>query len=473
MHPRGLVDITAEMLREFRHSPLPADRVVRRFIRQKKFLGASDRRFVTDTFYHTLRHLLRIDESIRVALENAPVRDWVLRSTGFPLGEHPNDLVWSRPKDSPKRLLPMDKWFDSLRIALAAEDLTPGFVREQIIDTFVRDFAIRGGWFHEDWVIRTVRRAMELLTVHANEGKLVRYHIRYSVPEWMLGHIGHGLLPAETPDLLESLNGNAPVSLRVNTLKTSRDEYLTRLQAADLHFETGKLASDSLTGKGRVREGDLPGSQGGLVEFQDEGSQLVSEIINPQPGMRVIDACAGAGGKTLHFAARMKNEGDVLLFDSVPGRLKNGLKRCDEAGVTCARLLFDDFAYRNPEPGELADIVLVDAPCSGSGTLRRSPDLKWRVTRDTLSERIRTQHELLQRWSKWVKPGGRLAYVTCSIFHDENGARIDDFLKQDSEFTRMSLNADVSMLTRSGDIQLLPHRHGTDGFFLAILQRAT
>ncbi len=471
MHPRGFVDIAAELLREFRHSPLPADRVARRFVRQKKFLGANDRRFVTDTFFHALRHLLRIDESIRVALENAPYGDWVLRSTGFPVAEHPNDLVWAKPRDMPKRLLPMDKWFDSLRIALAAEDMTPGFADAQMVATFVRDFAIRGGWFREEWVERTVVRATELLRVHAGEKKVVRYHVRYSFPDWMLGHLGHGLRPSETAELLDMLDRPAPVALRVNALKTTRAEYLGKLEAAKLEFQPGRFAANSLLGTGRVREGDLPGAKEGLVEFQDEGSQLVSELIAPQAGMRVIDACAGGGGKALHFAALMKNSGSISLFDSVPGRVKNAVKRCESAGVSIANLLFADFAYREPSGADLADIVLVDAPCTGSGTFRRSPDLKWRVTREILTERIRVQSEILRRWAAWTKPGGRLAYVTCSLFHEENGAQIDAFLRGNPAFARVPVAADASMITREGDVQLLPHRHGTDGFFLSILRR--
>lgn len=475
MRPRALVDIAAELLRQFRHSPQPADRTVRRFVRMRKFLGAGDRRFVTDTFYHALRHMLRIDDSIRVALEDAPWREWLLRSTGFPISEPPNDLVWGRPKPIPQSVPEYDQWFDSLRIALAAEDMQPGFMSADLVGTFQRDWKVNDRWLTIERLPKMIGRCVDMMRLHAQEPKVVRWHVRHSLPEWMLAHVGFGLPPAEVGPLLESLNKPAPVALRVNTLKTTRDAYLKSLAEKGLEFKASAIAADGIVGSERVREGDLPGAAEGFVEFQDEGSQLVTEIADPRPGIRAIDACAGAGGKSLHFAAKMHNQGELLLHDSVPGRLKNAMKRSDEAGVRIAKMLFADFAERDPQAGELADIVLVDAPCTGSGTFRRSPELKWRVMRDTLTERIRVQAQLLEAWSRWVKPGGRLVYATCSLFNAENGEQIDAFLARHKEFRRAPL-ADApcvrkDMLTRAGDVQLLPHRHGTDGFFVAVLQR--
>ncbi len=451
----------------------PSDRVARNFLHGRRFLGSKDRRFVSETYYHAIRHLLRLDESLRIALENAPHERWLQRTTGFPLSSDSAAKVWANPPFKGKSVGEVDRWFDSFRMAMAAEELHPGSFQE-IEDTFVRDWKVTGGWFHENWLRRTMNRALDTAANLSNETNPLRLHLKHSIPEWMWGLIGYGLPPQEAETAIAALNTAAPTTLRINRLKISTEDYLALLAEKEIEAQRGELAHDAVILSKRHNPGDLPGFKEGLFEFQDEGSQLLTELIRPEPGQRVIDACAGAGGKSLHFAACMENQGQVLVHDISPGRLKNAMKRADLAGASIIQP-FDADPDKAPNPDQQADIVLVDAPCTGIGTIRRSPELKWRVTMETLQQRARIQTQLLEQWSHWVKPGGRLIYATCSLLQGENSERINYFLSKSRGFQRAQWSDTppyrTEMRTREGNIQLYPHRQGTDGFFLAALER--
>lgn len=469
-HP-ALIDITAELLREFRHSKLPADRVLSGFLARKKFLGSKERRFVGDTFFHALRHLIRIDESLRTALENARYTEWLNWRTGFPASDSKLLAVWAEPMDPRKKKSPIDDWFDALRVALAADDREPGFLAGHA-DKFVRTFPFaKDCRFPEDRLRHILSRAPEVMRLLAEETRTLRLPLKHSVPDALWALLGYGLPTGEQDALGASLNKPAPACLRVNRLRTTREAYLAVLAEKGLAVRASTLTRDGIISDRRIAPRDLPDMRDGIVEFQDDGSQLVTELLDPQPGMTIVDACAGAGGKTLHLAACLQNQGRILAHDVAASRLENLSTRARAAGVTIL-----EFIASPDDARAAADLVLVDAPCTGTGTMRRSPELKYRVTRAILQHRVRVQAEVLDRWADAVRPGGVLAYATCSLLHEENGAQVDAFLARRPEFRRLPFAEDAvprrDMIARDGDIQLYPHRHGTDGFFLSRLLRA-
>ena len=277
--------------------------------------------------------------------------------------------------------------------------------------------------------------------------------VRESIPDW-LDALGVEELGVAWDAEIAALNQRAPVYLRVNTLKTNRDK--AKKWLADLGVETSEVEGlpDALVlpfGKSLPK----PLRQDGRIEIQDAGSQMISPLLDPQPGDRVIDTCSGAGGKALHMAALMGDNGRIFGMDVDERKLKELERRATRAGARSLKskviiaTTADDFK-------EVADRLLIDAPCSGLGTIKRQPDLKWRL-RPAAIERVRTiQSELLEEYPKMLKPGGRLVYATCSILPSENRAAVD-------------------RLVAGGGFELLEERivspaaSGFDGFYAAAL----
>ncbi|MGJ4855913.1 RsmB/NOP family class I SAM-dependent RNA methyltransferase [Labrys sp. La1] len=286
-----------------------------------------------------------------------------------------------------------------------------------------------------------------------------------------------------------ALAERAPVDLRVNTLKTSRDKLLAELEplgaSATPLSRWGVRVPLGADGRSPAVQAE-ESFQKGWFEIQDEGSQLAGLVAAAKPGEQVLDLCAGGGGKTLEFAAAMENKGQVFATDSDKRRLapihdrlaragvRNVQVRTPRGRVSGGALAIDDLDGR-------MDLVLVDAPCSGSGTWRRSPDTKWRMRPSSLADRQKDQAAVLRAGARAVKPGGRLVFVTCSVLPEENDASVKAFLADHADFTAASLpelakGAGLSAFARfssSGGtgLQLSPHRSGTDGFFIALLHR--
>ncbi len=305
--------------------------------------------------------------------------------------------------------------------------------------------------------------------------------VRADVPEWT----APSLAAAFGDDWIaeaHALTARPPVDLRVNTLKSSRDRALkalarhapqpTAISPVGIRIPAG--ARDARTPNILADEAYLKG----WVEVQDEGSQLAALLAGGTPGQQVLDLCAGAGGKTLAIAAAMDNRGQIFAHDSDRTRLAPIYDRLKRAGVRNVQV-------RPPSPGTLDDLVgrmdrvVVDAPCTGSGTWRRRPDTKWKLTEAQLAQRVGEQRAILDDAARFVGPGGMVAYITCSIFPEENSRQVDDFLRRHPQFTAVdqvpAWNAVTSgsySAPRAGvGLTLTPRRTGTDGFFVALLQR--
>ncbi len=310
-------------------------------------------------------------------------------------------------------------------------------------------------------------------------------HVRGDFQAWLAPSLAAVLGDALVAEM-EAMAERAPVDLRVNTLKATRDKAMKSL--AHLSPEPAAHAPHGLRlplgadGRGPALVGE-PAFVKGLVEVQDEGSQLAVALARPRPGEQVLDLCAGAGGKTLALAAATENRGQVYAADTDGRRLAGLHPRLDKSGAR-------NIQVRAPRRGvppiaDLAgrcDLVLVDAPCTGTGTWRRNPDAKWRVRPGALEQRIREQDVALAEAARAVKPGGRLVYVTCSLLAEENEARVRAFRAVHPDFasvpaaeaaTAAGLPGLVGLADPTGTgLRLTPLRTGTDGFFVAILVRA-
>ena len=299
-----------------------------------------------------------------------------------------------------------------------------------------------------------------------------------SFPTWLLERFEVDLGHDEALLMAAAMNQRAPLAIRVNTAKIDRDALIDRLRVENVIAHPAPLSPSGLLLETRINAFALQTFQEGLFEVMDEGSQLVAEAVAPPPKGRVLDACAGAGGKTLALAALLNGQGRVLALDVKGKKLEELRRRARRAGLSSV-------SAREIEPGKplppeakpgIWDRVLVDAPCSGLGTLRRNPEARWRLTEKVVDSFPSRQLALLVDYAPFVAVGGRLIYATCTTLSSENERVVERFLAERPDFVPFPLK-DIFGRPRAeslGDgmnLRLSPHRHDTDGFFTAILRR--
>ena len=300
--------------------------------------------------------------------------------------------------------------------------------------------------------------------------------VRLECPPWAAGPLRRRF-GAGFAQEMEALLGPATLDLRVNTIKTTREVMLRDLRALGLKVETSEMAEQGLRIRERLSLARLPALKSGELEIQDEGSQLVAQLVDARPGDRVVDFCAGAGGKTLAIAAQMNNKGRIIACDVSEGRLKRSAERFRRAGVHNAetRLLSSETDRWVKRHKAGFDRVLVDAPCSGTGTWRRNPDARWRAAEEQgLDSLVALQARILASAARLVKPGGRLVYATCSMLSEENENQVRAFLAAHPGFQIVPVKEAAPQVARSAHedfLSLTPAQHDTDGFFAAVLRR--
>ncbi len=419
-----------------RHEGRLADRALDFTLRTKKHLYSNERRAVAERVYALLRRQRTVD--------------WMLERTRRGFGGLPTTQQ------------------DVLRIAasrvLHGEDLA----------LVAKQSALTGP--DRDALMELPDAASALLALPPEQ----RFPIHASIPDFLAEKF-RAEFGAEAELAADAMNERAPLNARVNTLSTDRTQLLKRLAEEEVHAEPTKLSPLGVVLETRVNAFSMPAFREGLFELQDEGSQLLGIIVDPPP-TRVVDACAGAGGKTLQLAAAMKNRGELFALDIDEGRLDDLRRRTRRAGVHNTRVrqipaAGDEAREAVKDLAGKADRVFVDAPCSGTGTLRRKPDARYRIKPEDLQMHVERQRELLARFSEMVKPGGRLVYGTCSVLREENEGVVEDFLRSHPEFSQRDAALDLpegigEKVTRNGYLRLFPHKHGTDGFFGAVLVRA-
>jgi 16S rRNA (cytosine967-C5)-methyltransferase len=282
--------------------------------------------------------------------------------------------------------------------------------------------------------------------------------IRESIPDW-LDELGSTEMPSTWDAEIAALNKPAEVILRANTLKTNRNNVLAQMKRDGIEASAVASTANGIVLHKRINLFSTPYIQQGLVEVQDAASQWVSEYLDVQPGMRVIDACAGAGGKSLHLAALMQNKGKLVSMDVEQYKLDELKKRARRAGVGNIETKLIESGKTIKRLHESADRLLLDVPCSGLGVLRRNPDAKWKLEPEFI-ERIRaTQREILTSYTSMVKPGGYCVYATCSILPSEDEQQVEWFLKQNQLF----------QLVKQQRVSVA--QTGYDGFYMALLHR--
>jgi 16S rRNA (cytosine967-C5)-methyltransferase len=302
--------------------------------------------------------------------------------------------------------------------------------------------------------------------------------VAHDLPDWLWDRLGAAYGETERIALARAWVAPAGFDLRVNPLKTTRDAALAALVEDGFAATPTPYSPLGIRVAGRAVLAQHPWLADGRLEVQDEGSQLVGYVVAPKRSDMVVDFCAGAGGKTLLLGALMRSQGRLYAFDVAQKRLANLAPRLKRSGLSNVhpQVLTSERDTKVKRLAGKIDRVLVDAPCTGFGTLRRNPDLKWRQAESAVAELAAKQAAILAAAATLVKPGGRLVYATCSVLPDENEAVVAQFLAAHPQFVAGNAAADLARahiaLDTGPTLQLLPHRHGCDGFFAAVLERS-
>jgi 16S rRNA (cytosine967-C5)-methyltransferase len=420
MHPTALVELATELLHQVLRFEHPADSVVSDFFRRQRQLGARERHTLAETTYAVLREK--------------------------PLWQH---LAQSGKGEMERRLV------------LLAWQGNAAFLRAALAPAEVL-------WLEQ---VQAVDRAA------------LPERLRHNLPDWLAERLQAELGVAEFWLLVDALNRPAGLDLRVNALKSRREDAQAALAEAGIAAEPTPFSPLGLRLQGKPPLHKLDVFLRGDVEVQDEGSQLLALLTGAKRGEMVADFCAGAGGKTLALGAMMRNTGRLYAFDVSGHRLaalKPRLARSGLSNVYPVQIAHERDDRIKRLAGKI-DRVLVDAPCSGLGTLRRNPDLKWRQSPAAVSEMSVKQAAILASAARLVKPGGRLVYATCSLLQQENEAVAQEFTSAHAtafrvlpaaEALQRAQVANPDSLTQGDHLRLWPHRHATDGFFAAVWERA-
>lgn len=340
---------------------------------------------------------------------------------------------------------------------------------------------IRGLAGFVNGLLRTISsKKGEIAYPDPNEKPALYLSLKFSHPLWLVERWLERFGIEETAALCKANNEPPAVVLRCNTLKTTPEQLLKQLTKEGLVVHPSALVQEGVIVEKAAYLAELKSFQAGLFTVQDESSMIASLVLNPTPGSMVIDACSGPGGKTTHLAQLMKNKGRILALDVHQHRLDLIESACKRLGVTIVETMLLD-ARKLPEKiREKADYLLVDVPCSGLGVIRRRPELRWRVEPGDLPLHAQQQLEILGQAASCLKTGGKLVYSTCSTEPEENTGVVNSFLMEYTEFIPEDLTALLpfpladerdQLDAKRGYLQLLPHRHGTDGFFVSCFRK--
>lgn len=420
MRPAARLQALVDALATIYTTPKPADSILSSYFRARRYIGSHDRSAIAEEVYAALRHHARIG--------------WWLQRVGLPEDARTSALCWYM--------------LDGVRL----EEL------EKLCS---------GGQYAPDKLNDEEKVKFAKLEGRSKEHPEMPEAVRLEVPEWaeekLRDHFGKRFA-AEMTAMLQA----APLDLRVNTLRADRDTALQELKAERVEAAPTPLSPVGLRVEGRPALAATKAFKAGLVEIQDEGSQLLALLVDAKPGDQVVDFCAGAGGKTLAIAAQMHNKGRIIACDVLERRLERAAERFRRAGahnIETRALTTERDPWVKRHKGRF-DRVLVDAPCSGIGVWRRNPDARWRVLGPGLEELTRLQQEILTSAARLVKPGGRLVYATCSMLSEENAQRVEIFLNNHPDFVLVPYGQEGGRY-----LELTPAQHNTDGFFGAVMVR--
>lgn len=417
MHPNALLDLSTQLVREVLKLDAPADSIVSYFFRSHKALGQRERHALAETAYAVLRQR----------------------------------LLWAHLAQSGHG--PMERRLVLLAWQGQAHVLKNGITADEA-----------------KWLERT----------QTIDRSTLQDKLRHNLPDWLSNSLRDQLKDEKGDEgfwqLVETFSAGAPLDLRVNAVKAKRETVLEALVAAGIPAQPTPYSPIGIRIEGKPALQKMPLYTEGQVEVQDEGSQLLSLLTGAKRGEMVVDFCAGAGGKTLALGAMMRNTGRLYAFDISGHRLDNLKPRLARSGLS--NVYATQIAHENDDRikrlrGKI-DRVLVDAPCSGLGTLRRNPDLKWRQSPKAIDELQAKQTAILNSAARLLKPGGRLVYATCSLMPAENEVIAQAFAEAHPDFVQVDAREKLeqagvtqaeSLVTPLGHLRLWPHMHATDGFY--------
>lgn len=330
-------------------------------------------------------------------------------------------------------------------------------------------------------VLRTIsRKRMELKEAVPEGSTDYRLAILYSYPEWLVQRWLSKLGEEETESFCRASNQIPPTTVRINTLKTTVTTVAASFREFGFSVEPGNFVNEALHLRAiRSDLSSLDHYQRGEFQVQDEASQLIAHLLQPQPGERILDACAGLGAKSTHLAQLMENQGEIIALDNQGWKLSRLMENAQRLAVSCIEPLEIDLLELESSGEELFfDRILLDAPCTGLGVLRRNPDIKWKVRPKDFRRLHLVQIQMLKRLAPLLKPGGVLLYATCTVASEENEETVQGFLSEHPHYQPESVRpylppGGAGMVNRNGALQTWPHRHGTDGFFAARLRRTS
>jgi 16S rRNA (cytosine967-C5)-methyltransferase len=435
--PGARVAAAIDILVAIEEGGRPADDIAADYFRRRRYIGAKDRTQVSAHVYAVLRHRAVIDW-------------WIVRASN-------GESTPSARARMVAALALVDKW--------TADDIATSF---------------DGSRFRPAVLSTAEQRLARGLAGRSLTHPEMPRAVSCDLPDWLEPHLA-AVYGRHLEDEMAALNLAAPMDLRVNTLKADRDTARRALADEQIAAEPTPWSPLGLRLKHRAPLAGTSAFKEGLVEVQDEGSQLAALLAGAKPGMRIVDFCAGAGGKTLALAAQMQNRGKLVACDVAAWRLERAGRRLRRAGISNVerRTLSSERDLWVKHHAKSFDLVFVDAPCLGIGSWRRNPDGKWRARPQDLAELVIRQHDILASAARLVKPGGRLVYATCSLLHEENEAQAEAFLAAHPDFAlypaARAWEETIGGRSPAGDdyLRLTPARHGTDGFFAAIFERAT
>lgn len=431
MTPAARLATAIDLLADVMDTPRPADAITSAFFRNRRYIGAKDRADIAGQVYRVLRHWARLHW-------------WLERGNHMP---------------------------DPRALILADCILAQGRDADAVAGLF------NGSKFGPPPLSDRERRLARTLDSHTLDHPSQPDEVRAEVPDWavepMRAAFGDRFLVE-----LSAMLGEAPLDLRVNPVKATREQAMAALAEVGINAALTPLSPVGLRLPGRAPIMALDAYKNGMIEIQDEGSQLVALIADAKPGMQVVDFCAGAGGKTLAIAAMMENKGRVVASDVLEGRLTRAKERFRRAGlhnIETRALKNERDPWVKRHKGKF-DRVIIDAPCSGTGTWRRNPDSRWRPLGPGLSDLVPLQASILESASRLARPGGRVIYATCSLLPEENERQVEAFLAAHPDFTLVPVAQAWPATwgkppTDSPMLRLTPAQHDTDGFFAAVLER--
>ncbi len=432
-HYSAAIDVLSHVEQAWREGEkLPLDYALSQYLSTRRYIGSKDRRAITDLVYNTMRRWGICRES----LENAGIPEVARMGVlGVAALQNHHDV-------------------NAMDALCSGEGHAPATLSDS----------------EKKWLQQAIENTLDFPNVSLAA--------RMNMPAW-LWEIWQQNFGERAVEEAQANHQAAATVVRVNTLRTNRVKATRQLTEQHIDVQDARYASNGLILAKRLSK-DHPMLVDGLLEIQEEASQIAAEAVDAKPGMMVLDLCAGAGGKTLALAAAMKNYGKIIACDVDARRLQELERRAKRASVTIIETVLLPEGHMAPlaKYHQSFDRVLIDAPCSGLGTWRRTPDLVWRMTQEDIEHVVEIQQRLLKKAAGFLAPDGILVYVTCSVLDRENKSNVNQMLEKNSEFSVAPLDNLWNKFSTQEDnptrawLNLTPKQHDTDGFFIARLQRA-